>query len=101
MKAGQDAWVAETADLLDCSLRLVRTVRADPMTMVCLLYMNEADHFTEELRLVRSELRLETARHCETAARRLDQMCLQFDPPTAHAGRSGSDTDHLFERTPS
>ncbi|AGM31626.1 putative DNA methyltransferase (plasmid) [Mycobacteroides abscessus subsp. bolletii 50594] len=40
-------------------------------------------------------------RHCETAARRLDQMCLQFDPPTAHGGRSGRDTDHLVERTPS
>lgn len=59
---------AETADLLDCSLRLVRTVRADPMTLVCLLYQNETDHFRDELRLARSELRLETARHNETAA---------------------------------
>lgn len=69
---------AETADLLDCSLRLVRSVRADPMTLVCAMYMAEADHFRDELRLARSELRIETCRHAETAADR-ERIKAQLD----------------------
>ena len=52
----------EIAERLSCSLRLVRTVRAEPMTRVCLW----AQTFTDELRLSRSEHRL--ARFALTAA---------------------------------
>ena len=45
----------DIADRLGCSLRLVRSVRAEPMTQLCIRYMAEADHFTDELRLARSE----------------------------------------------
>lgn len=52
---------AETiADLLDCSLRLVKSVRAEPMTAVCLLLMDETAAFEAETRLLRSELRATT-----------------------------------------
>lgn len=47
----------ETADLLGCSLRLVRSVRADPMTLVCTRLMEESEHFSHELRLAQSERR--------------------------------------------
>ena len=45
----------EIADRLACSLRLVRTIRAEDMTAVCLLYQAESEHFADELRLARSE----------------------------------------------
>jgi hypothetical protein len=45
----------DIADRLGCSLRLVRSVRAEPMTQLCLRYMEETSAFTDELRLARSE----------------------------------------------
>lgn len=42
---------------MDCSLRLVRTVRAEPMTAVCLMYLTEAAVFADELRLSRQDRR--------------------------------------------
>ncbi|ADX31990.1 hypothetical protein TPA2_gp76 [Tsukamurella phage TPA2] len=47
----------DIADRLGCSLRLVRSIRAEPMTVLATLYLSETDHFTDELRLRDSELR--------------------------------------------
>lgn len=38
-------------DRLSCSLRLVRAIRAEPMTQMCLIYQREVDHFRNEMRL--------------------------------------------------
>jgi hypothetical protein len=47
----------DIADRMRCSLRLVRTIRAEDMTQVCLRMQQETEHFTDELRLARSEHR--------------------------------------------
>jgi len=47
----------DIADRLGCSLRLVRSIRALDMTQVCLLMQSNADNATNEIRLLRSELR--------------------------------------------
>lgn len=47
---------ADAADRLGCSLRLVKTVRADPMTAVVGLLIAETAAFEGESRLLRSEL---------------------------------------------
>jgi len=44
------------ARLLGCSLRTVRIIKADPMTVVCRTLMVETAAFTSETRLLRSEL---------------------------------------------
>ena len=41
----------EIADRLDCSLRLVRSIRAEDMTAVCTYVQTESKNFTDELRL--------------------------------------------------
>lgn len=45
----------EVADRLHCCTRKVWKVRAAPMTVVSMALLAEADHFTQELRLARSE----------------------------------------------
>jgi hypothetical protein len=45
------------ADRLECSLRLVRSVSAEPITAVAMLYQREAEAFADEYRMVSSELR--------------------------------------------
>lgn len=45
----------DIAERLGCSLRLVRSIRADPMTQICLFYQQESAAFSDELRLTRSE----------------------------------------------
>lgn len=57
---------AEIADLLDCSVRLVKAVAAEPMTSLCAMLQAETDHFADETRLLRSEL--DRARRAEAAA---------------------------------
>ena len=47
----------DIAERLACSLRLVRSLRADDMTQVCMRMQQESDHFADELRLARSEHR--------------------------------------------
>jgi len=47
----------DIAERLGCSLRLVRTIRAEPMTQVCLFYQRESAVFSDELRLARNEQR--------------------------------------------
>lgn len=46
----------DIADRMDCSLRLVRSIRAEPMTQVCVHMQNESRNFFDELRLSRSEV---------------------------------------------
>jgi hypothetical protein len=48
----------DIAERLGCSLRLVRAIRADPMTQVCLFYQQESETFADELRLAQSEVRI-------------------------------------------
>jgi hypothetical protein len=45
----------DIAERLGCSLRLVRTIRADPMTQVCLFYQREVETFEAEMRIAISE----------------------------------------------
>lgn len=47
----------EIADRLDCSLRLVRSIRAEDMTAVCTYVQTESRNFTDELRLAQMQLR--------------------------------------------
>lgn len=51
---------AEIADRLGCSLRLVKAVRADPMTAVVALLIAETAAFEGETGMLRSELRATT-----------------------------------------
>ena len=56
--AGLDSAGLTTEDIavrLGCSIRTVRTVRSDPMTVVCARMQAETAHFTDELRLARRE----------------------------------------------
>lgn len=41
-------------DRLGCSLRLVRAIRAEPMTQLCLIYQREVATFANEMRLAQS-----------------------------------------------
>ena len=75
----------EMADRLCCSLRLVRTVRADPMTELCLLAQAEADHFSGELRLIRSELSGKR-RDLDAAVAENDRLRTQIARMVASAG---------------
>lgn len=47
----------DIAERLGCSLRLIRTIRADPMTQVCVFYQREVETFESEMRIVISERR--------------------------------------------
>lgn len=47
----------DIADRLGCSLRLVRSIRAEDMTQVCVQMQTETANFTSELRLARSQIR--------------------------------------------
>lgn len=42
---------------LGCSLRLVRTIRSEPLTQVCMFYQREVAAFEDELRLAGSDHR--------------------------------------------
>lgn len=68
---------AETADRLGCSLRLVKAVRAEPMTAVCALLAAETAAFDGELRLVRSELAMASSAN-ERAQRDLSMARAQL-----------------------
>jgi hypothetical protein len=81
----------DIADRLACSLRLVRTIRAHPMTAVCQQVQNEARAFTDELRLVRTELtaaRLALARAVTERDRARAQVArtLAAAPDTCRSG---------------
>lgn len=60
--------VTDIEDRLKCSRRAVMTLMVDPMTLLSALHMDETDHFTEELRLVRSELATALAAAAEANA---------------------------------
>lgn len=57
----------DIATRLDCSLRLVRTIRAWPMTRVCRYAQVETVNFTKELALADSARRSAVAAHTELA----------------------------------
>ena len=58
----------QIADRLDCSLRLVRAVLAEPMTAVCSYAATETGHFADELRLARRERAIAEAAAADAAA---------------------------------
>lgn len=68
----------EIADRLDCSLRLVRSIRAEDMTAVCTYVLNETRNFDNELRLAQSQ-----AKHLQTVLAEtkteLDRTKLKLD----------------------
>lgn len=66
------------ADRLDCSLRLVKSVRSEPMTLVCARLMAETSAFENELRLLRSE-RSRSAAEAEEARAELERTKRQLD----------------------
>lgn len=83
----------DIADRLACSLRAVRAVRADPMTQLCIMYQQEADHFASELRLARAELGRAVAdrRDCTAEAQRLHrQLGHLIAARSAEPGRCGN-----------
>lgn len=47
----------DIAERIGCSLRLVRTIRADPLTQVCLFYQREVETFRSEIHMAQSEYR--------------------------------------------
>lgn len=63
-----DRTAEDIAERLGCSLRLVRTIRADPMTQVCVFYQTEVSTFEAELRMANSDHRNLAAQLNETEA---------------------------------
>ncbi len=68
----------DIADRMSCSLRLVRTIRAEDMTQVCLRMQEETHAFSDEVRLARSELRSARAALTAVTAER-DRLRAQLD----------------------
>jgi hypothetical protein len=68
----------DIADRMRCSLRLVRTIRAEDMTQVCLRMQQETHTFTDEIRLARSEHRAAVASVAALTAER-DRLRAQID----------------------
>jgi hypothetical protein len=58
----------DIAERIGVSLRLVRAIRADPMTQVCMFYQQETAHFTDELRMKQSEIAAAARENAEIAA---------------------------------
>ncbi len=68
----------DIADRMGCSLRLVRTIRAEDMTQVCLRMQQETHAFTDEVRLARSEHRSALAALAAVTAER-DRLRTRLD----------------------
>lgn len=68
----------DIADRMRCSLRLVRTIRAEDMTQVCLRMQEETHAFTDEVRLARSEHRSALAALTAVTAER-DRLRVRLD----------------------
>jgi hypothetical protein len=68
----------DIADRLGCSLRLVRSVRAEPSTQVCLIAQIESRNFADELRLEKSEHQVTRRERDELQAER-DRIKRQVD----------------------
>lgn len=58
------------ADRLACSLRLVRSVSAEPITAVAMLYMREVEAFTDTYRMTDMEVQRLSRALADTAAER-------------------------------
>lgn len=58
----------DISERLGCSLRLVRSIRAEDMTQVCLLAQKESTNFANELRLTRTEHQATFNQLAETSA---------------------------------
>jgi hypothetical protein len=68
----------DIAERLGCSLRLVRSIRAEPMTQVCLLMQRESRNFSDELRLKQSEHQV-TRHHLSDVTAAADRYKRQLD----------------------
>ena len=89
----------DIAKRIGCSLRLVRTIRADPMTQICLFYQQESEAFKDELRLARSEISFAhrdlTDLHAELE-RTKQQLANLIGPPHFRCGHS-TDRYNVYE----
>lgn len=100
-------WPAERiAASCGCSLRLVRTIRADPLTLVCERLAAESEHFADELRLVRSEMSRLAADHVTLLADRdrMTRMIARYTGaadgrPLCSKGRHPMTSYNTYERT--
>lgn len=68
----------DIADRLSCSLRLVRTIRAEDMTQVCFLAQQREAALADEVRKTELAQRL-TARELAKANADMDRLRLQLD----------------------
>lgn len=68
----------EIAHKMWCCVRQVKAIRAEDLYQVCLLMQREARHFTDEVRLVRSELSVAARTLSEVEAER-DRLREQRD----------------------
>lgn len=68
----------DIAGRLGCSLRLVRSIRAEDMTQVCVVALTESRNFSNELRLEQSENQVLRRELQETQAER-DRVKRQLD----------------------
>lgn len=99
------AWVVESmrlagltaeqiADHLDCSLRQVRAIRAEPMAKVCMLYLVEREAFANQHRMAETDarrLRAELADAEAAASRYKNQLDILLDAHiTGEAGATFS-----------
>jgi hypothetical protein len=68
----------DIAERLHCSLRLVRSIRAEPITQMAVVMQTESRNFADELRLERSEHQVTRQQLAETQAER-DRLKRQLD----------------------
>lgn len=79
----------DIADRTSCSIRLVKSIRAEDMTQVCVVALRETKAFDDELRLVRSELVVKDREKSEVETER-DRIRLERDRLIAAQINGGS-----------
>lgn len=74
----------DIATRIGVCMRLVRTIRAEPMTQICMFYQREVETFTNEMRMVSGELQA---------------MALQLNTTEAELTRTRRQLANLIGRT--
>lgn len=89
----------DIAARLGCSLRLIRAIRGEPMTQVCLFYQRESSTFRDEIRLARSELRAaqHTIAMLEAEIARIKQQLANLIGPRQFRCGHSTDRYNVYE----